>query len=68
MDDLGREFSEEMITDVVPSQIVNLHRVRKAPELGIAMAVVLALVVLVSTVLASVRANARSWRYSAPWA
>jgi hypothetical protein len=57
VDDISHEFSEEMITDVVPSQIVNLHRVRTVPELGIALAVVLALVVLVSTVVASVRAN-----------
>jgi ABC-type lipoprotein release transport system permease subunit len=55
--ELSDELSEEMITDVIPSQIVNLHRVRTVPELGIALALALALIVLVSTVLASVRAN-----------
>lgn len=57
VDALSDDLSEEVATDVIPSQIVNLHRVRTVPELGIALAAALALIVLVSTMLAGVRAN-----------
>ena len=57
--ELERDFTQEVISDSTPSRIVNLHRVRTLPLLGIVLAATLGTVILVSTIAFSVRARRR---------
>jgi hypothetical protein len=56
---LRGHYTEELLTDTIPARIVNLHRVRGLPLLGILLAGVLGTIVLVSTLAISGRARAR---------
>ncbi|MEA3183926.1 MAG: putative transport system permease protein [Ilumatobacteraceae bacterium] len=53
------EHSEEVHSDVIPSRIVNLRRVRAVPVAGVALAAVVGVVALAATVLAAGRSNRR---------
>ncbi|MCJ7436989.1 MAG: hypothetical protein MUP97_04405 [Acidimicrobiia bacterium] len=54
---LDHDYTEEIATDLVPAQIVNLHRVRQLPLLGLAVAALMGIFVLVYTMAVSVRAR-----------
>jgi hypothetical protein len=56
---IRRDYTEEMITDTVPARIVNLHRVRRLPLLGIVVAGFLGTVVMVYTLAITARARSR---------
>jgi hypothetical protein len=56
---LRRDYTEEIITDAIPARIVNLHRVRRLPLVGIGVAGVLGTIVLVYTLAISARARSR---------
>jgi putative ABC transport system permease protein len=57
--ELRRDYTEEIITDAVPARIVNLHRVRRLPVVGILVAGLLGTIVLVYTLAISARARSR---------
>ena len=57
--ELERDLTQEVISDTTPSRIVNLHRVRALPLLGVVLAATLGTVILVSTIAFSVRARRR---------
>jgi ABC-type lipoprotein release transport system permease subunit len=56
---LKDDYTEEVITDVVPARVVNLHRVRHLPLLGTALAGALGTVVLAYTLATAARAQTR---------
>ncbi len=56
---LRGELTEEMTTDIIPARVVNLHRVRSVPVLGLAVAALLGAVVIGSTLAAGVRTHRR---------
>jgi hypothetical protein len=56
---LDRDVTHELITDTTPARIVNLHRVRPLPLLGLALAGILGTTILGYTLALSVRARAR---------
>jgi hypothetical protein len=56
---LRRDLTPEMATDAIPSRVVNLHRVRDLPLLGVALAALLGLVLLAYTMAVGVRARTR---------
>jgi ABC-type lipoprotein release transport system permease subunit len=43
---LRRDFSEEIVTDLIPAEVVNLHRVRVLPAIGLAMSAILGTILL----------------------
>ena len=56
---LDRAYTEEIATDLLGGRIVNLHRVRGVPLLGIAAAALMGMFVLVYVLAVSVRARTR---------
>lgn len=56
---LRRDYTEEILTDAVPARIVNLHRVRRLPLLGLVLAGFMGTTVLVYTLAISARARSR---------
>lgn len=56
---LSRDYTEEIATDAVPSRIVNLHRVRRLPLLGLLLAGFMGTILLVYTLAISARARSR---------
>jgi putative ABC transport system permease protein len=54
---IRRDYTEEMVTDTVPARIVNLHRVRRLPVLGLVVAGLLGTVVLAYTLAITARAR-----------
>jgi putative ABC transport system permease protein len=56
---IDRDYTEEIATDLVGGRIVNLHRVRTVPLLGILAAGLMAIFVLVYVLAVSVRARTR---------
>jgi hypothetical protein len=56
---LDRDYTEEIATDAVAARIVNLHRVRGLPLIGIAVAGLMGLFVLIYALAVSVRARMR---------
>ena len=56
---LRADYSQELLTDTVPARIVNLHRVRGLPLIGVLLAGLLGTIVLVSTLTISARARGR---------
>jgi ABC-type lipoprotein release transport system permease subunit len=52
---LDREYTEEIVTDIKPSRIVNLHRVRALPTVGMVLAGLMGAVVLLYTLATGVR-------------
>lgn len=56
---LDRELSEEMYTDLVPASVVNLHRVRGLPLLGLILAGAMGTIVLAFTLTTGVRTRLR---------
>ena len=50
-----RTYPAEMLTDVVPARIVNLHRVRSLPIAGAMVAALLGVIVLAYTLAVGVR-------------
>jgi len=57
--ELEREYSQEMTTDVIPTRIASLHRVRELPLTGLLFAAAMVVVVLLYSLAASVRVRAR---------
>jgi putative ABC transport system permease protein len=57
--ELDQDLTHEIMTDTTPARIVNLHRVRSLPILGIVLAGLLGTTVLGYTLAMSVRARAR---------
>jgi putative ABC transport system permease protein len=55
---IRRDYTEEIITDTVPARIVNLHRVRRLPLLGLAVAGFLGTIVLGYSLAITARARA----------
>jgi len=56
---IDRDYTEEIATDLVGGRIVNLHRVRAVPLLGILAAALMGIFVLVYVLAVSVRARTR---------
>ena len=56
---LDRDLTEDILNDWIPSPIVNLHKVRGLPLLGLLLAAVLGTTVLAFTLAALVRARLR---------
>ncbi|MEP6659014.1 MAG: FtsX-like permease family protein [Acidimicrobiales bacterium] len=56
---LERDLSEEQLLDIVPARVVNMHRVRRVPLLGIVLASALGTIVLAYVVFAGVRSYRR---------
>jgi hypothetical protein len=56
---LDRDLTQEVMTDTTPARIVNLHRVRLLPLLGIALAGIVGTTILAYTLAIGVRARAR---------
>ena len=56
---IDRAYTEEIATDLIGGRIVNLHRVRNVPLLGIAAAALMGIFVLVYVLAVSVRARTR---------
>jgi hypothetical protein len=56
---LRRDYSSEMQADLIPARIVNLHRVRTLPLVGMAVAAGLGVVLLAYTLAMNVRARTR---------
>jgi ABC-type lipoprotein release transport system permease subunit len=54
---LDRTYTQELTIDLIPARVVNLHRVRGVPLIGVALAGFLAIFVLVYALVASVRAR-----------
>ena len=56
---LDRDLSKEQLLDIVPTHVVNMHRVRRRSLLGIALADALGTIVLAYVVFAGVRSYRR---------
>ena len=56
---LDKEFTEDLLTDIVPARIVNMHGVRNVPLLGIAFAAVLGAIILAYVIVAGARTHRR---------
>ncbi len=56
---LDRDLSEEIYADLVPARIVNLHRVRPLPMLGLGLAGLMGTTVLAFTLATGVRSRLR---------
>ena len=56
---IDRAYTEEIATDLIAGRIVNLHRVRGVPLLGVAAAALMGVFVLVYVLAVSVRARTR---------
>jgi hypothetical protein len=54
---IDRDYTEEIVTDAVAARIVNLHRVRRLPLLGLLLAGFLGTILLVYTLTISARAR-----------
>ncbi len=52
---LDRDYTQEILTDIKPSRIVNLHRVRALPIVGMVLAGVMGAAVLLYTLASGVR-------------
>jgi ABC-type lipoprotein release transport system permease subunit len=57
--ELDRDLNEEQIADIVPARVVNMHRVRRVPLLGIGLAGALGTIILAYVVFAGVRSYRR---------
>jgi hypothetical protein len=57
--ELDRDLSEEQLLDIVPARVVNMHRVRGVPLLGVGLASALGTIVLAYVVFAGVRSYRR---------
>ncbi len=56
---LRHDYTSEMLENVVPARVVNLHRVRTLPIVGALIAAVLAVVLVAFTLMVSVRLRTR---------
>jgi hypothetical protein len=56
---LDRHYTEEIVTDAIPAQIVNLHRVRRLPLIGVGVAGVLGVLLLLYVLALTVRVRTR---------
>jgi len=56
---LDRAYTQEIATDYIPARVVNLHRVRGVPLLGVAVAAILGTFLLVYALIAGVRLRTR---------
>jgi putative ABC transport system permease protein len=57
--EIRQDYPSEMMTDVIPARIVNLHRVRGLPLVGAALAAVLGAVLLLYTLAVGARVRTR---------
>jgi putative ABC transport system permease protein len=56
---LDRAFTEDQLTDIIPARVVNMHKVRSVPLLGIGLAGALGAISLVYVIVAGARAHRR---------
>jgi hypothetical protein len=56
---LERHYTEEIATDTVPAQVVNLHRVTSLPRVGLVLAGLMGIIVLAYVMAVSARIRAR---------
>ena len=56
---LDRDLTEEILTDSIPAEVVNLHRVRDLPLIGLVLAGAMGTIVLASTLAIGQRAQTR---------
>lgn len=56
---LDKELTEDLLTDIIPARIVNMHGVRDVPLLGIAFAAVLGAIILAYVIVAGTRTHRR---------
>ena len=57
---IAGDYTEEMVTDVVPGRVMNLDRVRSVPLAGLAVVVVLGAAILIASLAAAGRGNRRT--------
>jgi hypothetical protein len=57
--EIRHDYNPEMLTNVVPARVVNLHRVRTLPIVGAIVAGVLAIILVAFTLMVSVRLRTR---------
>ena len=56
---INREYTEDITTDLIPARVLNFHRVRSLPLIGLAVAGTIALFVLVYAVALGIRIRSR---------
>jgi putative ABC transport system permease protein len=56
---MARTYTEDMVSDIVPARVVNLHRVRALPLLAVALAAALGAILLFYTLAVGARARIR---------
>ena len=60
IDGVARDYTDEMVTDIVPGRVMNLDRVRSVPLAGLAVVVVLGAAILIASLAAAGRGNRRT--------
>ena len=56
---LDSEFTEDQLLDIIPARVVNMHRVRSVPVIGIGLAAVLTAITLAYVIVAGARSHRR---------
>jgi putative ABC transport system permease protein len=56
---LDQELTEDQLDDIVPARVVNMHRARNLPLLGIALAAALGTITLTYVIVAGARTHRR---------
>jgi predicted lysophospholipase L1 biosynthesis ABC-type transport system permease subunit len=57
--EIDQKFTEDLVTDIIPARVVNMHRVRSVPMLGILLAGVLGTITLAYVIVAGARIHRR---------
>jgi predicted lysophospholipase L1 biosynthesis ABC-type transport system permease subunit len=58
---LAKDYTEEQLTDIVPARVVNMHRVRSIPLLGVLLAAALGTITLGLLVIGGARIHRRNF-------
>jgi len=58
---LAKDYTEEQLTDIVPARVVNMHRVRSIPMLGVLLAGALGTITLGLLVIGGARIHRRNF-------